>query len=177
MKNFTYHAPQTITAALMLLDQALARSEDTYILAGGTVLVPQIKESLVRPSLVISLKHLPMLKKITLDEKGLHLGALITPVELIRSPVILEHYPVLAQAAATMAGVQIRNMATIEGNLCSAVPTADLVPSLLAPDAIVQVQGPNGLRPARRVADRTRACHKRKLSPLSFGPSRGYAGH
>ena len=146
MKSCMYHVPQTVTGALSLLAEAAGQAEEARILAGGTILVPQIKEGLATPTRIVNLKRIPNLKRIRLDDTHVHLGPLVTPTELIRSPIIQEHYPLLVQAAQSMAGVQIRNMATIGGNLCNAAPSADLIPALLVLEAAIQIQGANEMR-------------------------------
>lgn len=146
MQEFNYQAPRTLEDALALLSEAAARGERSYPLAGGTNLMPQMKEGLITPALVVNLKRIPGLRAITVDEQGLHLGPLVTAAELIRSPLVQAHCPVLAQAAATMAGVQVRNMATLGGNLCNASPAGDLAPSLIAVQAVAEIRGANGMR-------------------------------
>lgn len=146
MQEFNYQAPRTLEDAIALLSEAAARGERSYPLAGGTNLLPQLKEGLITPALVVNLKRIPGLRAITVDEQGLHLGPLVTAAELIRSPLVQAHCPVLAQAAATMAGVQVRNIATLGGNLCNASPAGDLAPSLIAVQAVAEIRGANGVR-------------------------------
>jgi CO/xanthine dehydrogenase FAD-binding subunit len=76
----------------------------------------------------------------------LRLGACVTLTDLIRSPIIREHYPVLAKTASKMAGVQVRNLATVGGNLCNASPAADTAPPLIALNARAVIVGKNGER-------------------------------
>lgn len=146
MNDFTYHAPQTVAEAIGLLREAAHQGQEARLLAGGTVLVPQLKDGLQTPAVIVNLKRIPDLKAITVDERGLHLGAMVTPADLLRSPLVQKHGPALAQAAAAMAGAQIRNMATLGGNLCNAAPTADLIPSLIILATVVHIQGPGGAR-------------------------------
>lgn len=146
MNDFAYHVAQSMAEVGTFLAEAVTQGKEARLLAGGTVLIPYLKEGVARPALVIDLKHIPELKTIRLDDTGLHLGPLVTPTELIRSYIIQEHYPVLAQAAGTMAGVQIRNMATVGGNVCNAAPTADLIPSLVTLGGLIQIRGPQESR-------------------------------
>ncbi|MDE3088821.1 MAG: xanthine dehydrogenase family protein subunit M, partial [Chloroflexota bacterium] len=74
------------------------------------------------------------------------LGACVTLNDLIRSPIIREHYPVLAKTASKMAGVQVRNLATVGGNLCNASPAADTAPPLIALNARAVIVGSKGER-------------------------------
>ena len=77
---------------------------------------------------------------------GLSLGTLVTIRTLELHPLIQEHYPALAQAATTFAGVQIRNLATVGGNICNASPAGDTLPALLAYGAECRLVGPEGER-------------------------------
>ncbi|MFQ5614723.1 MAG: FAD binding domain-containing protein [Anaerolineae bacterium] len=146
MQDFVYHSPGTLAEAITLLAEAAADGRRVYPLAGGTDLVPQMKEGLRAPGAVVNLKRISGLNGISRDEAGLRLGPLVTATDLMESAVIREHYPVLAEAAATMAGVQICNMATVGGNLCNASPAADLAPPLIALRAVAQIAGPSGTR-------------------------------
>src|SRR5262249_52010338 len=79
-------------------------------------------------------------------DTGLSLGALVTVRTLERHALIQEHYPALAQAATAFAGVQIRNLATVGGNVCNASPAGDTLPALLAYGAECRIVGPAGER-------------------------------
>jgi carbon-monoxide dehydrogenase medium subunit len=93
----------------------------------------------------VNLKRIPGLRDISLNGE-LRLGALATLNDLIRSPIIREHFPVLAYTASKMAGVQVRNLATVGGNLCNASPAADTAPPLIALNARAVIVGKNGER-------------------------------
>lgn len=107
----------------------------------------KMKKGLVAPQIIVNIKRLSELKGLAYDEQsGLRLGALTTLGELTRSPLIRRHYPCLAETAALMASRQIRNFATIGGNLCNASPSADSAPPLIALGATVHLVGPQGER-------------------------------
>ncbi len=145
LPRFEYVQPRTIDEALSLL----ARHEgEARLLAGGTDLVPKMKRrEITPPAYVIDLKGIPDLDYIDYDEeKGLSLGALTTIHAIETSPVIQDKCNILAQAASTMAAPQVRNRATLAGNICNAVPSADSVPPLLVLEAKLKVVSQKGER-------------------------------
>ncbi len=131
--NIKLHEPHSLADALKLL----RGPEDTRILAGGTDLLVEIKEGLIKSKHLISLQKIENLKGITLKNGHIHIGALVTPNELAVNSLIQKNLLALSEAARSMASFQIRSMATIGGNIVSAVPSADLPPSLIAADASV----------------------------------------
>lgn len=144
MKPFEYVAPKTLEEAVETLAE---RGEAAWALAGGTDLLPQMKADRVAPKSIVNLKRIPGLDRMEWDERaGLRIGALTKVAELMSAAVVRERYPALAQAALSMASPQIRNLATVGGNLCNASPAADLAPPLLALGACVRLAGPNGER-------------------------------
>jgi carbon-monoxide dehydrogenase medium subunit len=144
MKPFEYLAPRTLAEAV----EALAKYDgQARMIAGGTDLLLKMKAGKLAPKVVVNIKRIPELRCLSFDSH-LTLGALTTLEELRRSPIIRQHYPALAEAAATMASAQIRNLATVGGNLCNAAPSADLAPILIALNAIVRIAGPGGERRA-----------------------------
>ena len=88
------------------------------LLGGGTDLVVNIRRGIVAPPVLIDMNGVAELRTIKADAKGLEIGASVTLAEVARHPGILEHYPVVAQAAASIAGPTHRNMGTVGGNLC-----------------------------------------------------------
>ena len=102
---------------------------------------------MAKPGRVIDLKAIPGLDAHSYDPSaGLNLGPLFTVAEAARSPVIAQRFTALSLAALSMASPQVRNRATIAGNICMAVPSADSAPALIALDASVTVIGPAGPR-------------------------------
>jgi len=142
-RSFTYVKPGSLPEALALLAE---HGRGAAVLAGGTDLVSWMRDDLVAPEVVVDLKGVPGLGGIALVNGTLRLGALATFSDLLRSPVVAAAFPVLAEMAGTVASVGIRNRATVVGNLCSAVPSNDAGPVLLAAGASVQVSGPQGER-------------------------------
>jgi carbon-monoxide dehydrogenase medium subunit len=143
MNSFDYFSPKSLSEA----SEILARyNGEAQAVAGGTDLLLKMKADRLAPKAVVNIKRVPELRGISNLQSLIFLGALTTLEELRRSPVIREHYPALAEAADTMASVQIRNLATVGGNLCNAAPSADLAPILIALKAIARIAGPGGER-------------------------------
>lgn len=116
-------------------------------LAGGTDLVIAIKEKGLVPKYVVDLKKVPGLSGIRDNADGsITIGALTTMREIEVSPLIVEKFPFLAQSAAEVGSIQIRNRATVGGNMANATPSADVAPSLIALNATVKTVGASGER-------------------------------
>ncbi len=139
LPRFDYIVPKTLDEALKTLNKYKGVSR---LLAGGTDLIPQLKKREIdAPQWVVDLKEIDGLDAITYDGDGLRIGPLATINAIAQSPAVKEHYPILAQAALSMASPQVRNRGTFAGNICSAVPSADSAPSLLALSASVKIRG------------------------------------
>ncbi len=144
LPRFEYVAPKTVDAALDLLAKA---GEGSCLFAGGTDLMVKMGHGLAAPSMLVALKEIEGLNKIQFDpSKGLSIGATALLVEVAEHPDVLRYYPAMAQAAKKTANTQIRNMATLAGNLCNAAPSADNAPVLLARGAEVDIACQNGTR-------------------------------
>jgi xanthine dehydrogenase YagS FAD-binding subunit len=114
MRTFEHVNAPDVQTAVALLGEA-----STEAIAGGTDLLGELKERLRSPQRLVNLKTLAGLQEISYSPKaGLKLGALVTLAEIERHPIIQERFPILAQAAASAATPQLRNMGTIGGNLC-----------------------------------------------------------
>ena len=146
MRRFEYFAPQSLAEAIALFGE---KGEGGRALAGGTDIVPQIKEGakIPMPAYVVSLRRLPELRGIEFSERaGLRIGAAVTMAELAESPVVRERYRALADGAGVVGSVQTMNMATVGGNVCNAAPSADTAPALLAYEAVAVIAAPDGER-------------------------------
>jgi CO/xanthine dehydrogenase FAD-binding subunit len=144
MRCFQYTRPETIPAALELLAEY---GSDAYILAGGTDLVIALRGREIRPKVVIDLKRIPELDPaIRVEEGVLRLSATTVMTDIEESEEIKRHFPALVEAAGWVGSVQIRNRATLVGNICNASPAADTAPPLLVYGASVRAIGPNGAR-------------------------------
>ena len=119
---------------------------EARLLAGGTDLLVDVRKGRLRPGHLVSLNRLDELKGVTAAAGGLRIGALTTVTQLIESPLVRSRAPAILDAALKMAGPQIRNMATVGGNLCNAFRCADLPPILLALNAVVALWSRAGRR-------------------------------
>jgi CO/xanthine dehydrogenase FAD-binding subunit len=115
-------------AAHMLADSGGA----ARLLMGGTDLLVRMRDGALCPDTLIDVKGLPGMRDLIYDPRqGLAVGAAVTMNELARRPEVAAHYPLLAEAANSVASYQLRNRATVGGNLCNASPCADLAPATL----------------------------------------------
>jgi carbon-monoxide dehydrogenase medium subunit len=144
MRRFEYFEPGTLDEAVALLGRF---GGDASLLAGGTDLLVEIREHLRWPRQVVNIKKIPGMAALEYDDRtGLRFGALVTAREIEISSVVLAKYPGLAQAARELGSIQVRNRATIVGNICRASPSADTLPPLIADGATVRMIGPAGER-------------------------------
>jgi carbon-monoxide dehydrogenase medium subunit len=117
------------------------------VLAGGTDVLSKMKNELIAPKSLVSLKKIENLSEIVyVPEKGVVIGARATHNDLVNSALLQQKHPSISEAAHTMANNQIRNRGTIGGNLVNAVPSADLPPILIALGAHVTLAGRYGTR-------------------------------
>jgi len=135
--------PTTINEAISLHEKY---GEGAKYIAGGTDVIVKIKEGKISPQCLISLRHLQGLDNIIYEKGELRIGAMVTHRMLELSPVIRNEFPVLADAVENIGSVQIRNVATIGGNIVNAVPSADGAVPLIALGAEVRVIGPKEAR-------------------------------
>lgn len=138
--SFEYHRPTSLEDAWRLVAKPGAR-----FVGGGTDLMVRIREGKVAPSALVSLSRIPGLARIEAGP-SLFLGAGVKVADLEASADVAAAIPVLAQAAGRLGSVQIRNAATLGGNLCNASPCADLAPPLLAYEARVRLASSAGVR-------------------------------
>ena len=144
LPKFEYLAPRTVDEALSLLSQHRGEAK---LIAGGTDLLHQMKRREKTPQYLVGLKNIPVLDYISYDEtRGLSFGPLTTIHAIETSPLVRDKFPVLSQAASTMASAQIRNLGTVVGNLCSAVPSADMAPGLIVLGASLKIASTSGER-------------------------------
>jgi aerobic carbon-monoxide dehydrogenase medium subunit len=142
--HFEYLQPLTLQETAALLAEY---DGEAKIIAGGTDLINLIRTKAIRPRYVVDIGRIPGLDRVKYDNDGaLSIGALATLRSLETSKGIKQRHPVIAQAAAQLGSVAIRNVGTIGGNLCHASPAADTVPSLIALGSTVKIHGPAGDR-------------------------------
>jgi len=141
--EFEYYKPKDFGELSELLLQYKTKAK---ILSGGTDLVVRIKDGFEFPEIVVDIKSISELKELKFDGKNLFIGATVTFNELIESDVVKEKFPLLWEAAKSVASTGIRNRATLAGNICSAVPSLDSGPALLVYEAEVILKSKNGER-------------------------------
>ncbi len=136
MKKFDYLRPQTLEEALSLLDQ---HGKKAKLIAGGTDVIVMIKQKTMMPEVLISLRGIPGLDQIQYNG-ALRIGALVSHRAIEKSEVIRKEFSALADAADVLGSIQIRNVATIGGNICTAAPSADTATPLLVLGAQVKIK-------------------------------------
>ncbi|MCF8062230.1 MAG: xanthine dehydrogenase family protein subunit M, partial [Deltaproteobacteria bacterium] len=114
--------------------------------AGGTDVIPLVKSrSIPAPDVLVDLKGIPDLDYVSLDQEGgLRTGALASIYDVAHFTPVKDAFPILAQAASSIASTQIQNRGTIAGNICNGVPSADSAPALLCLEASVMCTGAGG---------------------------------
>ena len=141
---FDFYQPATLQEASRLLRD---RGPGGRFLAGGTDLVIAMKEKGLLPNYIVDLKRLPGITGIRENADGsITLGTLTTMYEIEISPLIRKKFQFLAQSAAEVGSIQIRNRATIGGNMCNATPSADTAPALIALNATAKIMSGTGGR-------------------------------
>jgi len=142
LKDFAYACPAAIgdAVAAMQLDGARA-------LAGGTDLIPQMREGRRQVARIVDLKRVPELTSISVCADGsLVLGAAASAAHVARHAVVASTYPAVAQSARLIGSLQVQNRASLGGNICNAAPSADAVPALICHQASARIAGPTGQR-------------------------------
>jgi carbon-monoxide dehydrogenase medium subunit len=144
MRRFEYHRADTLEQASRLLTDL---GEDTFVFNGGTDLLVEIRERLRRVRNVVDIKQIPGLSDIIYDEtRGLTFGALVTVGRLERLALVRQRYPNLYAAFASLGSIQVRNRATVAGNVCRASPSADTIPPLIADGAFIHIYSRTNMR-------------------------------
>src|SRR4030042_1683571 len=143
IKDFEYLAPKTLKEALTLLDKY---GDDCKIIGGGQSLLILMRQGLVAPQYLISIKGLSELSYIKDTKEGLKIGALTTHRAIEKSPVIQKKFSVRAEMEQRLASIQTRNWGTIGGNLCHGEPAGDPAPVLIALNATLTTASLKGER-------------------------------
>ncbi len=144
MQGFAYERPATLAEAVRLL---AAHGSDARVLAGGTDLIIRLRDGSASPTVVVDVKRIPELRpRIHRVDGWLTITAGAVMTDIAAHADVRRHFPALAEAAAVVGSVQIRNRATLAGNICNASPAADTAPALLVYGADVVAAGPEGTR-------------------------------
>jgi aerobic carbon-monoxide dehydrogenase medium subunit len=139
---FAYHRPTSLPEATALL----ARLGEAKLLAGGQSLVPMLNMRFLGPDHLIDISRIEGLAFQKVTDNALHIGAMSRQAELLASPLVKEHCPLLAEALVHVGHQQTRSRGTIGGSLCHLDPAAEIPLVALALDAFLTVVGTNGER-------------------------------
>jgi carbon-monoxide dehydrogenase medium subunit len=144
LRSFEYVESKTVADAVAALERG---DEDARLIAGGTALVPLMKHSVLRPSLLVSIARVKGLADIApAASGGLRIGGVATHWAVSHATLVQERSPLLAYACARVASPTVRSMGTLGGNLCYGESASDPSPALLALRASVRLHGPDGAR-------------------------------
>ncbi|MBM3595600.1 MAG: xanthine dehydrogenase family protein subunit M [Alphaproteobacteria bacterium] len=142
MPDPAYHAPDTLEQAVSLM----AANKGARPLAGGTDLIVQMQSGRAAPATIVDLKRIPSLREIREEAGHFAIGAAVPCTSLKTCKALVAEWPGVVEAANLIGSVQVRNRATMAGNLCNASPAADSVPALVAAGATAVVRGASGER-------------------------------
>ena len=142
VQQFEYLRPKSLKQAVAFL----SHRRKYAILSGGTDLIDLLKENILQPEVVVDIKGLDGLNKISFSNNTLVIHSGVTFTDLIESALVRKKFPVIGELAKTVASVGIRNRATVVGNICSAVPCMDSGPLLSAYDARITIVSAKGKR-------------------------------
>ena len=142
LQDFKYHKPATLQEACKLLES----QNNAAAIAGGTDILVEIKKGLRHNDNIVSLSGIKELKIIEESENNLVIGAAVTHNEIKNSKFIKEKFPAVAEAASLIGTDQVRNTATVGGNLCTGASCCDMAPVLIASNASAEIFSTNGKR-------------------------------
>jgi carbon-monoxide dehydrogenase medium subunit len=141
-QDFDYFSPNSLTAVFELFKKF---GRDAVVIAGGTDVVPQLKYEVISPTALINLKNIPELNYIK-EENGLNIGATARLRDVEKFCAKSKDYVCLHDALSSIGKIQVMNMGTLAGNLCTASPAADSAPALLVMDGQVKLSSSKGDR-------------------------------
>lgn len=143
INEIEYFKPESLEEIFEILDK---NDGESALLAGGTDLFVEMKHKTRKPDYVIDVKGLDEFSKLEERDNGLFIGGTVTCNQIIESELVNKDYKVLADAALEVAAHQVRNRATVVGNLCTTSPGADMFPGLLVLNTKVLVESKDGSR-------------------------------
>ena len=144
MGPFEYLEPTTVKEAVSLLGKY---GDKAKVLAGGTDLVPLMKDKTIKPEFVINIGNIADLDYLNFDgDRCVKIGALTTIRSIEQATQLLPKYAIICQAARQLGSVAVRNVATVGGNLCNAAPSAEMAPALIAMSTKVKLVSSAGER-------------------------------
>lgn len=137
MQHFQFYTAPSIENGLTYLSE---RGERCKIIAGGTDLIPSLRNEDIHPDFILNILEIDQLKGITELDQAVKIGPTTTFTEMVESGLLGRFFPSLVQAASSVGGPQIRNRGTIGGNIAHASPAADVLPALLAHNGGLELQ-------------------------------------
>jgi len=144
LPEFEYIRLDSVESSVQFLKE---HQGDAAPFMGGTDLFVALRDRRTHPRYLVDLKHLDGFDELSYDAKqGLAVGAAVTLNQLISSGEIQEHYPILRMAAEQVGGLQLRNRATLVGNVCNASPCGDTIGPSMVYDGRANIIGPDGMR-------------------------------
>ncbi len=143
MQPFDYFRPKDFDEAFNLLN---APGKTVFPFAGGTDFIPMYRDGSWKCDAVVDVKYLPGLSEIKETPEGLFVGGAVRMNEIAASALVKSRWDILAQGAASVGSEQVRNRATLGGNLCTASPCADTPPALYVLNAVVIIRSAQGER-------------------------------
>lgn len=143
MRFEKYFEPTTVEECCQILKQY---GLDAKILAGGTDIVPRLKNKTLRPKAIIGIWNIPNIDAVVVSKDGLELGAAAQLHKISLDKALEKNYKVIMEAAGNVSSIQVRNIATIGGNVCNASPSADAIQGLMVMDTIAVIVGAKGTR-------------------------------
>ena len=144
MKWIDFVKPSSLDEAIGLLAD---NGDNARILAGGTDLIVHLRVGALTPDLIVDGKSVPDLNELSYSPaEGLTIGAAVPCYKIYQNAKVAAAYPGLIDAVSLIGGIQIQGRASVGGNLCNAVPSADTIPALIAHGAVCRIAGPKGTR-------------------------------
>jgi carbon-monoxide dehydrogenase medium subunit len=144
LPEFNYIKPQSLPEATSFL---VTHAGEAQPFMGGTDIFVRMRDGLSSVKFLVDVKNLDGMNEISYEpSQGLTIGAAVNMNRVIAHPVVRERYPVLAEAAHSVASYQLRTRATIIGNICNASPAGDTIGACLLLDGILEIHGENGIR-------------------------------
>ena len=143
MQPFDYYRPKDLNEAFQLLTLP---EKFVFPFGGGTDFIPMFRDGLWKVDAVVDVKGIEGMRDIRETPEGLFIGAAVSMSEIAKSPLVYAHCPVLVQGASVVGNEQVRNRATLGGNLCTASPCADTPPTLCVVNASIILKSKEGER-------------------------------
>jgi CO/xanthine dehydrogenase FAD-binding subunit len=144
LPEFDYICPTSLDEASQFMVQ---HASDARLFLGGTDVFVRMRDGFLKPKYLVDVKNIEGMRDLNFDpETGLTIGAAITMNQVIASPDVQLHYPLLAEACASVASYPLRNRATVIGNICNASPAGDTIGACLVFEAEISIHGADGRR-------------------------------